>query len=499
MSTELERHALAGHRRRALVDGLDRASGIYEQFSRLLRSGAARDRGDRPATADRRPTCCSEPSVRPRRQVLKQPDVLMLHHLLPGRGGTRLARPESRLLRAADRARQFALACNHRGPTRRAEDATGRLSKRCISQPDWTLDDLSGSTAGGLHLATMGGLWQALAFGFGGIRPRGETLLVEPRLSPKWSTSRSALSFRGAPLRLRIDRRGVTAEPSGWRIQQANDHWEVTPSSTRVSPRSNSCRSSRQVPILWPRLRRWPRLPRLRGRGAPRSDQRPPEHSELHPISPGSACKPSTGPVAERLVEAGEEDDVVALAIGARSSPASAKPLAARAETIATTLSKPVLVCRPMPLRRRASGGCSFPSRARSRARSRPAGSSSSTASRASTWSRCTSTTSLRFRPSPTSRSTKCPPGRGVHPALLPLGHRNAAAETRVGRIGELVPLVAEQCECDLVASGGLSSSLLAAPRLSTRRSSARRARSPRSGLAPRTRSLSSAAAPAAT
>ena len=34
------------------------------------------------------------------------------------------------------------------------------------------LDDLTGSTAGGLHLATMGGLWQALAFGFAGLRPR---------------------------------------------------------------------------------------------------------------------------------------------------------------------------------------------------------------------------------------------------------------------------------------------------------------------------------------
>ena len=92
------------------------------------------------------------------------------------------------------------------------------------------LDDLTGSTAGGLHLATMGGLWQALAFGFGGIRPRGDAVVVEPRLPPEWNALEFALRFRGAPLRLRIDRRGVTAGPTGWRIQETNDHWEVTPS-----------------------------------------------------------------------------------------------------------------------------------------------------------------------------------------------------------------------------------------------------------------------------
>ena len=92
------------------------------------------------------------------------------------------------------------------------------------------LDDLTGSTAGGLHLATMGGLWQALAFGFGGIRPRGDAMVVEPRLPPEWNALEFALRFRGAPLRLRIDRRGVTAGPAGWRIQETNDHWEVTPS-----------------------------------------------------------------------------------------------------------------------------------------------------------------------------------------------------------------------------------------------------------------------------
>ena len=43
---------------------------------------------------------------------------------------------------------------------------------------------------------------------------------------------------------------------------------------------------------------------------------------------------------------------------------------------------------------------------------------------------------------------------RRVHPPLLPLGHRRCPARDEVGRIGELVPLVAEQCGCDLIALG---------------------------------------------
>ena len=59
------------------------------------------------------------------------------------------------------------------------------------------LDDLTGSTAAGLHLATMGGLWQALAFGFAGLRPRSGVLHVDPVLPPDWSRLELRVRFRG--------------------------------------------------------------------------------------------------------------------------------------------------------------------------------------------------------------------------------------------------------------------------------------------------------------
>jgi trehalose/maltose hydrolase-like predicted phosphorylase len=67
------------------------------------------------------------------------------------------------------------------------------------------IDDLTQTTAAGLHLATMGSVWQALAFGFAGVRPDGDALLVDPRLPPDWRSLELRLRFRGAPLAVRIE------------------------------------------------------------------------------------------------------------------------------------------------------------------------------------------------------------------------------------------------------------------------------------------------------
>jgi alpha,alpha-trehalose phosphorylase len=75
----------------------------------------------------------------------------------------------------------------------------------------------------------MGGLWQALAFGFAGVRPRADRLLVDPRLPTEWNALELRLRFRDRPLRLRIDRDGVTAGEADWTVAQTKDSWEVIP------------------------------------------------------------------------------------------------------------------------------------------------------------------------------------------------------------------------------------------------------------------------------
>jgi trehalose/maltose hydrolase-like predicted phosphorylase len=210
----------------ALVDGYDRASGIYEQFAGFfdLEPLVIED------VAPRRPIAADLllGAERTRRaQVLKQADVLMLHHLLPDEVAPGSLVPnldfyEPRTAHGSSLSPAINASVLARAGRYRAALEALRIAARM------DLDDLTGSTAGGLHLATMGGLWQALAVGFGGIRPHGEALVVDPRLPPEWNALEFGLRFRGRPLRLRIDRGGVAAAPDGWHVRQVHDHWEVT-------------------------------------------------------------------------------------------------------------------------------------------------------------------------------------------------------------------------------------------------------------------------------
>jgi trehalose/maltose hydrolase-like predicted phosphorylase len=210
----------------ALVDGYDSMSGFYEQFAGffLLEPLVIAD------VAPRRPIAADLLLGRERTegaQVLKQADVLMLHHLVPDEvaPGSLLANLDFYEPRTAHGSSLSpAIHASLLARAGRFREALRAL--RVAARID--LDDLTGTTASGLHLAAMGGLWQALAFGFAGIRPRGETLVVEPHLPPEWGALELRLCFRGVRLRIRIDRRGVELVAGDELVLHRRDSfWEV--------------------------------------------------------------------------------------------------------------------------------------------------------------------------------------------------------------------------------------------------------------------------------
>ncbi len=210
----------------ALVDGYDPMSGLYEQFagfSRLEPLVIADIAPRRPIAADlllgRERTAAA--------QVLKQADVLMLHHLVPdevapGSLLTNLDFYEPRTAHGSSLSPAVHASLLARAGRFREALAALRIAAHV------DLDDLTRSTASGVHLATMGGVWQALVFGFAGVRPRGNALVVDPRLPPEWGAIELRLRFRGSPLRLRIDRGGVELDAaSELDLQRRENLWEV--------------------------------------------------------------------------------------------------------------------------------------------------------------------------------------------------------------------------------------------------------------------------------
>jgi trehalose/maltose hydrolase-like predicted phosphorylase len=191
----------------ALVDGWDPVRGIYEQFEGYwhLEPLLIADVAEPPVAAD----VLLGPSRVAGSQLIKQADVLMLYHLVPDQVvphslAANLAFYEPRTAHGSSLspAIHAALWARAGRPDRALE--LFRLAARL------DLDDLTGTTAGGLHLATMGGVWQALAYGFLGLRPRGEALDIDPCLPGAWEGLSLRFRFRGHPVGVRADHETVT-------------------------------------------------------------------------------------------------------------------------------------------------------------------------------------------------------------------------------------------------------------------------------------------------
>jgi alpha,alpha-trehalose phosphorylase len=67
------------------------------------------------------------------------------------------------------------------------------------------LADLHGNAADGVHVASTGGVWNALVYGFGGMRDHNGTLTFDPRLPVDWPRLTFRLQARDSRLLVELD------------------------------------------------------------------------------------------------------------------------------------------------------------------------------------------------------------------------------------------------------------------------------------------------------
>ena len=73
----------------------------------------------------------------------------------------------------------------------------------------------------GVHTASMGGIWQCVTYGFGGVRVVGKELHVSPRLPENWHGLSLPLTWRGQKLRLEADKACVKLTNQGAQAVEA--------------------------------------------------------------------------------------------------------------------------------------------------------------------------------------------------------------------------------------------------------------------------------------
>ena len=139
-----------------------------------------------------------------RSQVLKQADVVALFAMLPDAYDKKVQ---------ATNFRYYEPRCGHGSSLSRGLHAlvSARLGDVALAERYFRqtaaidLADTTGGTAGGVHIAALGGLWQAAIFGFAGLSCYEDGITLEPHLPPAWAAMEFRVHWRGRRIHARID------------------------------------------------------------------------------------------------------------------------------------------------------------------------------------------------------------------------------------------------------------------------------------------------------
>jgi beta-phosphoglucomutase len=167
------------------------------------------------------------------RQVIKQADVLMLLYLLRDRYDRQTLqtnwdyytpRTDHTCGSSLGPAVQAILACDLGNP----QAAYEHFIRAALVD----LEDTRGNASAGIHAASAGGVWQAVVFGFGGIRLTEACPVATPHLPPGWTRLKFRLQHRGQwydfdlrPSQDKPDIRGVIFDLDGVLTDTSEFHY----------------------------------------------------------------------------------------------------------------------------------------------------------------------------------------------------------------------------------------------------------------------------------
>src|SRR5262249_5139962 len=87
----------------------------------------------------------------------------------------------------------------------------------------------------GAHIASIGGTWMALVYGFAGMRDHGGCISFRPRLPDEGSRLAFPLVIKGQGLKVDIDRAATTYPPTQGEQLTIHPHGKEIPLSTATA------------------------------------------------------------------------------------------------------------------------------------------------------------------------------------------------------------------------------------------------------------------------
>jgi trehalose/maltose hydrolase-like predicted phosphorylase len=192
-----------------MATGLDAETGLFEQFAGYF----ALEPIDLAAYAGRSVPMdvVLGPERTQKSQVIKQADVVALLGLLPDEfaGAT-----------GAKNFNYYEPRCGHGSSLSRAMHGlvSARLGRSEMALRYFKetaaidLADTHVAIDGGVHIASLGGIWLTAVFGFAGLSLMSDGLALDPRLPETWLSLAFSLQWRGRRLKIRIEQAGHLIE-----------------------------------------------------------------------------------------------------------------------------------------------------------------------------------------------------------------------------------------------------------------------------------------------
>lgn len=146
--------------------------------------------------------------------LVKQPDVIMLLYVLPDEFSDEIKRInyefyEKRTMHKSSLSPSIhAIMGIEIGDTTKAVQYFERSAFV-------DLIDNQGNTDMGMHIASCGGTWQTVVFGFGGVRVKSGKLTFKPWLPPAWKSLSFKLKWKGETIEVNIDHKYIRVLWSG--------------------------------------------------------------------------------------------------------------------------------------------------------------------------------------------------------------------------------------------------------------------------------------------
>ncbi|WP_420340908.1 glycosyl hydrolase family 65 protein [Vibrio mexicanus] len=74
----------------------------------------------------------------------------------------------------------------------------------------------------GIHAASIGGMWQCVVYGFGGVRMLGGNLRINPNLPKEWDSLNFPIYWQGERLEVTVNQEQVRIERPEFNGQALN-------------------------------------------------------------------------------------------------------------------------------------------------------------------------------------------------------------------------------------------------------------------------------------